>query len=158
MRGGGVLTRFTWGTIKTVGFGTTINHHGWINQSRVCDSQWSKFWPHWCEHNISINAIAHSGDARILKLVNLVKSVGERSWILVLLKLWLCVTSLCNSCPSVGRSVGRLVCHDFLKRGEATLPCSFRSTFYCTSKPSAAYSKRLNRIEIYTNYIVYYMY
>ena len=29
-------------------------------------------------------------------------------------------------CPSVGRSV----CHDFLKRREVTLPCSYRSTFF----------------------------
>ena len=31
-------------------------------------------------------------------------------------------------CPSVGWSVGRLVCHTFLKGQEVSLPCYYRST------------------------------
>ena len=33
--------------------------------------------------------------------------------------------------PAVGWSVGRLVCHIFLKRRKVILPCSYRSTYSC---------------------------
>ena len=39
-------------------------------------------------------------------------------------------------CPSVGgRSVGRSVCHDFLKGREVPLPCFYRSTIFFACIP-----------------------
>ena len=66
-------------------------------------------------------------------------TIGKYIWqqfLFSLVHLWqLSIKSVKSSCPSVGPSsfgwlVGWSVCHNFLKRREATLQCSYRNTCY----------------------------